>query len=117
MLLSWLVHAVVLLLLAEIFPQIRVRSFFAALGAAVLIALVSSTLGFVLQVLALPLTILTLGLFSFVVSGLMFLLAGRLWSGFRVDGFWTAVLGALAYTLLSGLVLKLLNAPPPAFPG
>jgi putative membrane protein len=108
MLLSWLVHAVVLLLLTELLPRIHVRSFFAALGAAVLIGLVSSTLGLVLQFLALPITFLTLGLFSWVVSGAMFLLAGKLWSGFRVDGFWTAFFGSLGYTLISDAVLRAL---------
>ena len=61
-----------------------------------------------LQFLTFPINWLTLGLFSWVVSGAMFLLAGKLWSGFRVDGFWTAFFGALGYTLISDAVLRML---------
>ena len=109
MLLDWLVCAGTLLLLTQIFPRIRVRSFFAALGAAVIIGAVNMTLGTVLQFLSIPLTFLTLGLFAFVVNGLMFLLAGKLWSGFRVEGFWTAFFGSIVYTLVSGFLLHLLR--------
>jgi putative membrane protein len=58
--------------------------------------------------LTLPVTLLTLGLFIFVINGLMFWLAGSMLEGFVVSGFWPAVFGALLYSIVSGVLSGLL---------
>lgn len=78
------------------------------LGVSVILALVNTFIRPVLNLLAFPITILTLGLFLLVVNGLMLLLANRIADvfdlGFRVNGFWSAVLGALIITVVGWLV-------------
>jgi putative membrane protein len=59
--------------------------------------------------LTLPITIVTVGLFLFVINALMFWLAGSILSGFQVNGFWWALIGALLYSLISGFLTNLLN--------
>jgi putative membrane protein len=60
-------------------------------------------------VLTLPITIVTVGLFLFVINALMFWLAGSILKGFQVNGFWWAVGGALLYSLISGFLTNLIN--------
>jgi putative membrane protein len=62
--------------------------------------------------LTLPVTLLTLGLFIFVINGLMFLLAAWLLDGFVVDGIWAGVLGSVVYSVISWLLTKLLLSSP-----
>jgi putative membrane protein len=59
--------------------------------------------------LTLPITIVTIGLFLFVINALMFWLAGSILKGFQVNGFWWAVGGALLYSLISGFLTNLIN--------
>lgn len=78
------------------------------LGVALILALVNTFIRPILKVLAFPITILTLGLFLLVVNGLMLLLATKIADGvglgFKVDGFWTAVIGAIVITVVSWVV-------------
>ena len=97
----WLLNAVALLAVAYLLPTIHVAS----LGAAMLAALL---LGLVNAVLRPLLLLLTLGLFIFVINGLMFWLAGSLIEGFSVSGFWPAVLGSLLYSVISWALSSLL---------
>ena len=80
------------------------------LGVALILTLVNTFVRPVLNVISFPITILTLGLFLFVINGLMLLLANRIadWFdlGFRVNGFWTAVIGAIVITVVGWLVDK-----------
>lgn len=101
LLLNWIVSALVLLLVAHLVPGFIVRGFLAALIAAIVIGLVNATLGLVLKVLTFPLTVLTLGIFWFVINALMIKVAAALTPGFEVIGFWPAFLG--------GLILSLVN--------
>ena len=120
LLLRWLINAVALLVAAWLVPGIRLAA--AGRGATdndwVTLALVALLFGVINAVirplvilLSLPLEILTLGLFTFVINALMLLLtsgiAQRLHLGFRVDGFWPAFVGALVISLVSFLLSRI----------
>ncbi len=110
LLLVWLVNTASLIAVAYLMPSISVASFTTALVAALILGLVNTIIRPILVVLTLPATILTLGLFIFVINGLLFWMVGTWIEGFSVDGFWAGVLGAIVYSIiswaLSALVLK-----------
>jgi putative membrane protein len=108
LILLWILNAVALLSVAYVLPSIHVASFSSALLAALILGLVNAILRPLLLLLTLPVTLLTLGLFIFVVNGLMFWLAGSMLEGFIVSGFWPAVFGALLYSIVSGVLSGLL---------
>src|SRR6218665_1041283 len=103
-LLKWLLSAVALLFVAYVYSGVEVRSFGAALIAAFVIGLFNVVLRPVLVLLTLPVTIVTLGLFLFVINALMFWAAASLLDGFQVTGFAAALLGSLIYSLLGVLI-------------
>ena len=108
LLITWLVNALALLALPYIFPSIRVDSFVTALIAALVLGLINTLIRPVLVLLTLPVTLLTLGLFIFVINGLLFWFVGSFVDGFTVDGFWTAVFGAIVYSLISWALSSLI---------
>ena len=109
LILLWMLNAVALLAVAWLLPNsIHVASFGSALLAALILGLVNALVRPVLLVLTLPVTLLTLGLFIFVLNGLMFWLAGSLIDGFVVAGFWPAVLGSMVYSVVSWALSGLL---------
>lgn len=108
-LIKWLLSAGALLVVAYLYGGVQVNSFSSAMIAALVIGLLNAVLRPILVVLTLPVTIVTVGLFLFVVNGLMFWAASGLLSGFHVAGFWAAMLGALIYSLL-GLAIDSLLA-------
>jgi putative membrane protein len=99
----WLINALALLALPYVVPSVQIDGFVTALAAALVLGLVNTLIRPVLVVLTLPVTILTLGLFIFVINGLMFWLVASFLKGFHVAGFWSAVIGALVYALISWL--------------
>ena len=101
LLLHWLISTASLLIVTYIIPGIQVRGLGTALIAAVVIGLINATLGLVLKVLTFPLTLLTLGLFWFVINALMLQLASFLVPGFFVSGFWSAFFGAIVLSLVN----------------
>jgi putative membrane protein len=110
MLLHWLLSAVAVWIVAHIVPGISVSGPTAALIAALVIGLINATLGLVLKILTFPLTILTLGLFWFVINALMLELAAYFVRGFYVRNFIAALLGAVMLSLVSS-VLQWLVTP------
>ncbi len=104
-LLKWLLSAASLLFVAYIYSGVEVKSFTSALIAAFVIGLFNVVLRPVLVVLTLPVTIVTVGLFLFVINALMFWAAASVLDGFHVAGFWAALLGSLIYSAL-GLVIE-----------
>lgn len=110
LLLVWLINAAALFALPYVITSIHVSSFGAALVAALVLGLVNTLIRPVLVLLTLPVTVLTLGLFIFVINGLLLWAVGSWLDGFRVDGFWAGVFGAIVYGLvswaLSALVAK-----------
>src|SRR5699024_8655982 len=108
LLLVWILNAVALLIVAYILPGISVASFGSALLAALVLGLLNTLVKPVLVLLTLPITIVTLGLFLLVLNALLFWFAGSVLKGFQVNGFGWALLGALVYSIVSGLFSRLL---------
>ncbi|MFT6400021.1 MAG: putative membrane protein [Bradymonadia bacterium] len=105
---TFLIHligtAVLLLGVSSILKGIEVKNFKSALIAAFVLGVVNTLVLPVATLLSLPITILTLGLFYFVLNGAMFLLVGALVPGFKVDGLWAAIKGSVVLSLLNWLV-------------
>lgn len=108
LLLIWLINTVALFALPWLMDSIQIDSFTTALFAALVLALVNTLIRPILLVLTLPFTVLTLGLFIFVINGLMFWAASEMVAGFHVAGFVSAVLGALLYSVISWALSALL---------
>ena len=109
LLLHWLISAASLIVVANLIPGIEIRGLGTALIAPLAIGLVNATIGFVLKILTLPLTLLTLGLFWLIINALMLQLAAAIVPGFYVSGFWSAFFGAIILSLVS-MVLRSLVA-------
>ncbi len=107
-LLLWLINAASLLLVAELLPGIVIEGLVRAMLAALVLGLVNVMLRPILQLLALPITLLTLGIFALVINGLCFWLVANMLEGFSVSGFWAAFWGALLYSLVSWAAATLL---------
>jgi putative membrane protein len=97
----WLINALALMAVAYLLPGISVADFFAALVAALVLGLANAVIRPVLILLTLPATLLTLGLFIFVINGLLFWFVGSFVTGFVVTGFWWGVTGAIVYSIVS----------------
>jgi putative membrane protein len=108
LLLVWILNAVALLIVAYVLPGITVASFGSALIAALVLGLLNTLVKPVLVLLTLPITVITLGLFLLVLNALVFWFAGSILKGFQVAGFWWALAGAIIYSLVSGLLSRLL---------
>ncbi len=104
LLLKWLLSATALLAVTYLYSGVELQGFTVALLAALLIGLFNIFLRPVLILLTLPVTVLTLGLFLFVINALLFWAAAHLLDGFQVRGFAAALLGSLLYSLF-GLVI------------
>ena len=100
-LVSWLLNAVALLLVAYFVPDIYLRGLDVALIAAVIIGLLNILIRPILVILTLPITLLTLGLFILVINGLLFWGVGHYLQGFEVQTVMAGIIGALAYSLMS----------------
>jgi len=103
LILIWCCNALALLAVAYLLPGVRVDGLESALIAALVLGLINTLLRPLLILLTLPATVLTLGLFIFVINGLLFWFAGSVLRGFEVSGFWVGVMGALLYSILSSL--------------
>ncbi len=101
---KWLLGASALLAVAYLYSGVQVSSFTTALMAAFVIGLFNTVLRPVLVLLTLPVTLVTLGLFLFVINALMFWAASGVMSGFQVSGFGAALIGSLIYSVF-GLVI------------
>ena len=104
LLLKWLLSAAALLLVAYLYSGVQVQSFTSALIAAFVIGLFNAVLRPVLVVLTLPVTIVTVGLFLFVINAFRFWAAAGVLDGFHVTGFGAALLGSLIYSVLGLLI-------------
>jgi putative membrane protein len=104
----WIVNAAALLLVAWLSPGVTVDSFFAAAIAALVLGLVNAVVRPLLIILTLPATLLTLGLFLFVINALLFWFVAEIVQGFRVTGFMAALIGSVLYSLITLLTSWLL---------
>lgn len=101
LLLNWLLSAVALLAVAHLYSGVVVTSFTSALLAAAVLGALNAVVRPLLVLLTLPVTVITMGLFLFIINALMFWAAASLLSGLDVRGFGAALLGSLIYSALS----------------
>ncbi len=104
LLIGWLLNALALLGVAYFVPGIHVSSFMAALIAAAVIGLVNMLIKPILLILTLPVTIITLGLFIFVINGVLFWLVGNFLDGFEVKTLIAGIIGAIVYSIISWIL-------------
>ncbi len=101
---KWLLLAAALLTVAHLYSGVQVQSFTSALIAAFVIGLLNTIVRPVLVLLTLPVTLITVGLFLFVINALMFWAAASVLDGFKVTGFVAALIGSVLYSLLGLLI-------------
>jgi len=111
-LLVWLINALALLALPYLVPSVQVDSFVTALVAALVLGLMNTLIRPLLVLLTLPVTVVTLGLFVFVINALLFWCVASFVKGFAVGGFWSAFFGAIVYALISWAASHLVFGPP-----
>jgi putative membrane protein len=109
LILVWLVNTAALIAVAYLMPWINVESFGTALIAALVLGLVNAIIRPILVLLTLPVTILTLGLFIFVINGLLFWGVSELIEGFQVTGFWAGFFGAIVFSVIAWLLSSLVQ--------
>ena len=106
---DWLIYAVALVLVSRIVPGIRMQNFGTALLAVVIMSTVNILIKPLLTILTLPITLVTFGLFTFVINAFMFLIAARLTPGFYVDSFMAAFIGSIVLTIISAFFQSILH--------
>jgi putative membrane protein len=104
LLLKWVLNAFALFLVMKLVPGIQFDRFQDLLAGALVIGLLNTFLRPIISLLTLPVTVLTLGLFTLVINGLMFFLAAHLVTGFHVSGFFSSFVAAFFFSLFSFLL-------------
>lgn len=99
--LRWIAFALAIIFVAWIVPGISVDNFLSAMLVCVVLALINTFIKPLLQLISFPITILTLGLFTFVINALLLMFAGYITPGFEVEGFISALFGSILLSLLS----------------
>jgi putative membrane protein len=105
----WLILTGAIIIASYLLDGIRVSSFLSAFFAAAILGILNAFFRPVLFILTLPLNILTLGLFTFVINAVLLKMATGVVSGFEVHGFWTAVFGSLLISLVSWILTSFIN--------
>ena len=106
-LINWLVSGLAILVTAYLLPGVHVSSFTSALVAAVVLGVINAFIKPILLILTLPINLLTLGLFTFVVNALVIMLTANLVPGFSVDGFWWALIFSIVLSLINSFLSRL----------
>ncbi len=97
----WLCYALAIIFVSWVVPGIEVSSFLNAMFVVVIIALINTFIKPFLQIITLPINILTLGLFSLIINALLLMLAGYVTPGFEVEGFLSALIGSIVLSLFA----------------
>jgi len=108
LILTWLINAVALMALPYVFSSISVDSLWTAFVVAIVLGFVNAIIRPILILLTLPATLLTLGLFIFVINGLLFWAVGSFVPSFHVDGFWSGVFGAIVFSIISWVLSSII---------
>lgn len=103
----WLVATFAIMITAFLIPGATISSFFSALIAALVLGFINAIIRPLLLFFTLPINILTFGLFTFVINALMIMLAGAIVPGFKIEGFWWALLFSLVLTVINYLLDKI----------
>jgi putative membrane protein len=98
---KWIISTLAILLAAYLIPGIGVSGVYIAIIIALLLGLINAVIRPIVVILTLPINIVTLGLFTFIINGFFFWLLSTFIKGFQINGFWTAVLGALVVSIIS----------------
>jgi putative membrane protein len=106
---KWVINGLALFIVSKILPGFQIENFSTALVAVVIIGLVNVFIKPVLLLLTLPINILSLGLFTFVINALLLLLAAAVTPGFKIDGLLTALLGSILLTIISTVLHSLIT--------
>ncbi|HNQ85195.1 MAG TPA: phage holin family protein [Deltaproteobacteria bacterium] len=106
-LVKWLLMTVAIIITAYVLPGVSIQGFGTALLAALVLGLINAVLRPILLVLTIPLTVITLGLFIFILNGLLVLLASVLVSGFSVVNIWWAILFSLVFSVVSFILQQI----------
>ncbi len=106
-LINWLISAFAIIVTAYLLPGVHVSSFSAALVAAIVLGIINAFLKPILLILTLPINLLTLGLFTFVVNALVIILTANLVPGFKVDGFWWALFFSIVLSIINSFLHQL----------
>lgn len=105
----WLILTVAIMLASYLLDGIHVTGFISALLAAAILGILNAFFRPVLIILTLPINILSLGLFTFIINAVLLLMVSGVISGFTVRGFWSAVFGSLLISIVSGLLNSFIN--------
>jgi putative membrane protein len=108
-LLRWLILTVAILITSYLLDGIYVRNFSSAFLAAAILGILNAFFRPILFILTLPINVLSLGLFTFVINAIMLMMASGVISGFKVYGFWPAVFGSLLISLVSWVLTSFIN--------
>jgi putative membrane protein len=108
-LIRWLILTAAIIITSYLLDGIHVSGFFSALFSATILGILNAFLRPILFILTFPLTVLTLGLFTFVINAILLMMASGVISGFEVRVFWTAVFGSLLISLVSWLLTSFVN--------
>ena len=100
-LMRWLILTVAIIVTSYLLDGIRIEGFFSAIFSAALLGILNAFFRPILLVLTLPINIISLGLFTFVINAILLLMASGVIPGFTVSGFWTALFGSLLISLVS----------------
>ncbi|MFH0864152.1 MAG: phage holin family protein [Candidatus Gottesmanbacteria bacterium] len=106
---NWIVSALAILITAYLLPGIHIAGFLSALVVALVLGIINAVLKPILIILTLPITILTLGLFTLVINALLVLLASNIVNGFTVDNFWWAFLFSLILSVVNSILHRLVH--------
>ncbi len=101
------ISALSIFLVGNFLSGIHVPNYMTALWVAFVLGVINVTLRPILKLLALPITVITLGLFAFVVNGFTFWLVAKMLDGFSVDTFWWAILGALIVSVVTAILNRI----------
>ena len=108
-LLRLLITAAIAYILSKILTGIHIADFKVAIIFALVLAFLNAIVKPIIILFTLPITIITLGIFLFVINALIILLAARIMDGFKVDGFWWALIFSIILSVFSGAVQKLMD--------
>ena len=105
--LKWIIFSALIIFVSWLIPGITVSNFWGAMIACLIIAFINIFIKPLVEFISLPITFLTLGLFSFIINALLLMLAGAITPGFEVRGFLSALFGSILLSLFAGLVEKI----------
>ena len=107
MILKWILFALLIIFIAWVIPGITVTGFISALIVVIVLSIVNLFIRPLVELISLPLNVITLGIFSLIVNALLFLLAAKFSPGFQIDGFWSGFFGALILSVFTPMIDKI----------